>query len=161
MNTQLLVKRPTDTTYSNVDLFDDIVYSLTYSVADIRNPESRNGSYSKTVTIPGTSGNNILFEFIFNVNSALQTFNPNLKCDCILLQDGIEIFKGNLRLANINITDKTFIKYDIELYGQVKGLFDAIANKKLIDLDLSTLNHIRSGTNIINSWTAGQTNGYV
>ena len=63
MNTQLLVKRPADTAYTDVDLLDDVPYSITYSVADIRQPDKRSGSFSKTIEIPGSATNNKLFEF--------------------------------------------------------------------------------------------------
>lgn len=161
MISQLLVKRPTDTTYTSIDLFDELPYSITYSVSDIRNPENRNGSYSKTINIPGSKNNNILFEFIFNVNSNLQTFDPNLKCDAIILQDGIEVFKGNLQLIQVHKTDMTNISYDVAVYGNTKSLFDAISNKFLTDINLTAYNHIRNKTNQINSWTATTGSGYV
>ena len=126
MNTQLLVKRPADTSYTDVDLLDDVPYSITYSVADIRQPDTRSGSFSKTIEIPGSTTNNKLFEFIFNVNIATATFNPNLKCDAVLLQNGVEIFRGSLRLAQIHVFEKTQITYDIELYGNTKNIFDGL-----------------------------------
>ena len=161
MNTQLLVKRPADTAYTDVDLLDDVPYSITYSVADIRQPDKRSGSFSKTIEIPGSATNNKLFEFIFNVNIATATFNPNLKCDAVLLQNGVEIFRGSLRLAQIHVFEKTQITYDIELYGNTKNIFDAMGNKYITDLDLSAYNHLRTAANIVASWTAPSSNGYV
>ena len=161
MISQLLIKRPTDTTYTQVDLFDELPYSITYSVADIRNPENRNGSYSKTINIAGSKNNNILFEFIFNVNSNLQTFDPNLKCDAIINHDGIEVFKGNLQLIQIHVFDKDSISYDVAVYGNTKSIFDSISNKYLTDTNLSAYNHIRNKTNIANSWSAAIGSGYV
>ena len=161
MNTQLLVKRPADTAYTDVDLLDDVPYSITYSVADIRQPDKRSGSFSKTIEIPGSATNNKLFEFIFNVNIATATFNPNLKCDAVLLQNGVEIFRGSLRLAQIHVFEKTQITYDIELYGNTKSIFDAMGNKYITDLDLSAYNHLRTAANIVASWTAPSSNGYV
>ena len=45
----------------DVDLIDEISMPLNFAIADIRNPEKRNTSFSKTLTIPGTSVNNDLF----------------------------------------------------------------------------------------------------
>ena len=103
MNSELFVKRPSDTTFTSLDLYDDVPYSVTYAVADIRNPENRNGSYSKTITIPGTATNNAVFEFIFNVNVALQTFDPNLKCDAFLRQEGVDILTGYLQIGRAHV----------------------------------------------------------
>jgi hypothetical protein len=160
MTTQLLIKQQGAASFTPVSLFDDVPFSITYSVADIRNPESRNGSYSKTLNIPGTKETNKLFEFIFNVNSALQTFNPNLKCEAIVVQDGTEILHGNMRLARIYYGNEV-ISYDIEIYGQTKSLFDNIGNKLLNTVNLSAFNHLGTQANQVTSWSAPVGSGYV
>ena len=49
-------------TSGTIDLNDDIPYSLNYSIADVREPDKRNASFSKTITIPGSKNNNKIFQ---------------------------------------------------------------------------------------------------
>ena len=41
-----------------LDISEGFSIPLNYSIADIRNPENRNTSYSKTITLPATKNNN-------------------------------------------------------------------------------------------------------
>src|SRR5207249_7103809 len=63
----------------------------------------RGGTRSKTLTLPGTKQNNILFNHIFEIDADC-TFNPNIKAACIIYQDSIEIFSGIFRLIQVNRT---------------------------------------------------------
>ena len=65
-------------TSGSIDLLDNIPYSLNYAIADIREPDKRNSSYSKTIKIPGSKANNIIFAHIFEINIQ-SNFNANLK----------------------------------------------------------------------------------
>ena len=53
---------------TRLDLIDNVSIPITYSISDIKNPQSREGTYSKTITLPGTKTNNKLFTHIFKVN---------------------------------------------------------------------------------------------
>ncbi len=46
--------------------------TLTFSIADIREPDKRNASFSKTLTLPGTKANNLFFENM-NVKSKIKS----------------------------------------------------------------------------------------
>ena len=61
-----------------IDLYENFPYSLNYNIADIREPEKRNTSYSKTIKIPGTKANNIVFDNIFEIDNE-GSFNPDRK----------------------------------------------------------------------------------
>lgn len=153
-----------------VDLFDDMPMSFTYSIADIREPDKRNTSYSKTITIPGSKNNNILFSGIFNVNLALNStgttnfsphFNPNLKASARVAINTAIVFSGIVQLLKINITDNYEITYDIALFGNLANIFKEIGDRELDDLDLSAYNHTYNQTNIVASWSATVGTGYV
>ena len=51
-----------------IDLKDDVSIPLNFNIADIREPEKRSTTWSKTVILPGTAFNNNLFSnlSIFN-----------------------------------------------------------------------------------------------
>ena len=54
---------------TSVDLLDDISIPMTYSVADVREPQKRTTNYSKTITLPGTKANSILFAHLYNTQT--------------------------------------------------------------------------------------------
>jgi hypothetical protein len=136
--------------YVEVDLYDDIPFTLTYNIADIRNPDKRNGSFSKTVRLPGTDTNNALFGSIFEIDID-GSFNPNIKALAYIEIDTIEQFRGVMQLLQINRT-RDFIEYEISVFGSIGSFFNSIGNKQLRDIDLSDYNHIVNQTNITDSW---------
>lgn len=147
-------------TSGSIDLMDNIPYSLNYAIADIRNPESRNSSYSKTIKIPGSKANNIIFAHIFEINIQ-SNFNPNLKTPCKLYVDELLQMQGFLQLLKINKTDDNQIEYEVALKGNVGNIFTDWADGLLTDLNLSVYNHIYNKTAQKASWSATNGIGYV
>jgi hypothetical protein len=135
--------------YVEVDLYDDIPFTLTYNIADIRNPDKRNGSFSKTVRLPGTDTNNALFGSIFEIDID-GSFNPNIKALAYIDIDTIEQFRGVMQLLQINRT-RDFIEYEISVFGRIGSFFNSLGNKLLNEVDLSQYNHKRTLANINNS----------
>lgn len=136
--------------YTEVDLYDDIPFTLTYNIADIRNPDKRNGSFSKTIRIPGSDLNNAILGNIFEIDID-GSYNPNIKALAYIDIDTIEQFRGVMQLLQINRT-RDFIEYEIAIFGSIGTLFNGIGNKQLRDIDLSAYNHEVTLTNISNSW---------
>ena len=136
--------------YTEVDLYDDIPFTLTYNIADIRNPDKRNGSFSKTIRIPGSDLNNDILGNIFEIDID-GSYNPNIKALAYIDIDTIEQFRGVMQLLQINRT-RDFIEYEIAIFGSIGTLFNGIGNKQLRDIDLSAYNHQVTLTNISNSW---------
>ena len=136
--------------YVEVDLYADIPFTLTFNIADIRNPDKRNGSFSKTVRLPGTDTNNALFGSIFEIDID-GSFNPNIKALAYIEIDTIEQFRGVMQLLQINRT-RDFIEYEISVFGSIGSFFNSIGNKQLRDIDLSDYNHKVTFTNIEESW---------
>ena len=147
----------------SLDLTEDIPISLNFNIADVRTPEKRLGSFSKTINIYGTKTNNDFFEHIYNVNIVTNTFNRNLFTPCYILQEGSVIFEGNLRLLRItkilqnNIEE---ITYEVAIYGDSKTLFAEIGDDKLEDLDLSAYDHTYNRATQYATWAAAQGVGY-
>ena len=63
-----------------IDLLQDISTEFTYAIDDVSEFGSRNTSFSKTISIPGTATNNLVFGYIFELNNANFTDNtlPNV-----------------------------------------------------------------------------------
>ena len=143
-----------------VDLFEDIPVPLNLTVVDIREPQKRTGSWSKTVTIPGSKTNNKLFTNFFDVNLEVQTtgttnfvpdFNPNLKADAVYFIDKVEQFAGIAQLTDVRILDDK-IEYDLVLKGRIADIFTNLGDSELTDLDLSEFDHTYSKLNQKASW---------
>ena len=133
---------------------------LTKEAYDVNNPQKRLTDFSKTITIPENRIVNQIFEHAFDVNIDLQTFNPNLKTSYQIIQDGITAIDGYCQLKAISNVDG-LINYEIQATGKIGNLFEKIRDKYLQDLDLSSLDHTWTETNVVNSWTATIGQGYV
>ena len=142
-----------------VDLSGDFDLLVTRSIAEIREPQTRQGDWSKTITIPGTKKNNELFGHIFEVSQTITgsgqfgtDFNPNLKAECVVLLDGLEQLKGFLRVIQINVTDSDYIEYECAIFGTTSNFYSEIENKQLNELDFSAYNHTLNIANVMASW---------
>ena len=142
-----------------MDLSDDFDLLITRSIADIKNPEQRTSDWSKTVVLPGTKANNVLFGNIFEVDHTVlgngqfsPNFNPNKKADVLVLVDGFEQLRGFIRLIQINVLDNDLIEYECSLHGQTADLFTTLGNAKLSELNFDEYNHVLNTTNVTNSW---------
>lgn len=163
---ELFIKRVNDTTYSKLDLYENISLPITYSIADIRYPEQRQGTFTKTISLPGTKQNNHLFNHIFRVNKVTylsNDFNPSLKASCLILEDSVEIFKGSLKLNDISYLEDGEIIYNCVAFGETTDLFFSLGNKEIVDLFTltDTLNHVWNRSNIVTSWSATKGQGYI
>lgn len=146
----------------SIDLYDNISIPITFSILDIREPEKRKTSWSKTITIPGTKNNNRIFNHIYEIGadnwvtiggiSIYEGFNPNIRKEIIILNDGIQVMKGNLQMKKITRDRQGNIEYEIALNGDLTSLFYDVGTTKLSDLDFSEWDHNWSKENIQNSW---------
>lgn len=131
-----------------LDLLEDISTDFTYSIQDIREPDRRTTDFSKTIEIPGTPKNDALFAHIFDLNvendwnpaatNIGYNFNPNKVAKALVLVDGIQVFKGVIRILKI-IVDKGLVKYETNVLGRLSDILFAMGDKKLIDINFSDL----------------------
>jgi hypothetical protein len=155
---------------TRVELNAEVQASITYQIADIRMPDKRQGSFSKTVSLPGSPTINNLFTNIFNLNLSVQTsgvinfapdFNPNLKASFVLLVEGVEQFRGYMKLQNIvrqqNLMQE--VMYEVNLFGDVASIFGVIGDAKLTDLDMSAYDHTYNKATQIATWNTANING--
>jgi len=159
-----------------IDLLQDISTEFTYAIDDVSEFGSRNTSYSKTISIPGTANNNLIFGYIFELNNANFTVNdlPNVgynynvskQANCKIFIDKVQIFKGTLRILEI-VIDKETIEYQCSVFGELGGFITTLGNKRLTgninvedDLDFSAYDHTYSVANISNSWNNAGGSGY-
>ena len=147
----------------------NIPVSINFNLADVRNPEQRKASFSKTINLLGTNEVNKLFENLFEVNVVTQYFNKNLKTPVKYLVDGLENFAGDLQLIKVNINPDNSIVYECSIIGAGGSLFVDIGEKYITgntnssdDLDFSAYDHDYTRDNQITSRTnVGTGEGYV
>jgi hypothetical protein len=135
------------------DLYEDEDIPLSLSVDDFKNVTEKVQSYSKAFNLPGTKRNNKIFDNLFSITRSNDgvIFNPYVKTQCKLKQDGFILFEGYLRM--IDIQDKQGeISYNVNLYSEVIALADVLAELKFADLDFSELEHDYNKTQIKYSW---------
>jgi len=154
---------------SKIDLLQDISTEFTYAIDDVSDFGSRNTSYSKTISIPGTANNNLVFGYIFELNNANFTdntlpnvgynFNVTKQANCKIFIDKVQIFKGTLRILEI-VIDKETIEYQCSVVGELGGFINQLGNARLEDLDFSAYDHTYSVANISNSWNNAGGSGY-
>jgi hypothetical protein len=147
-----------------LDQTEDISTPLNFAIADISQPEKRNSSFSKTIVIPGSKNNNLIFTHIYDITKeSISTdstinftpdYNPNLKASCKILRDGLEIFQGYAQLLQINILNSE-ITYEVAVFGSVSNIFSTIEGMLLTDLDFSEYNHDLTRANQLSSWSTG------
>lgn len=163
MTTELIVyNNPQDrsTDFYKLDLYGDIAIPVTFSIADIREPDKRKADFSKTITIPGTKHNNEVFNHLYEIGVD-STYDPRLKKEITLVQDGFEILKGIMEVTSIKRDDYYVVEYNVTLSGKLSNIFyninDAVSPTTggvplLQDLDLSAYDHEYNVWNVKNSW---------
>lgn len=134
--------------FQSYPIATNIPISINYNLADVREPDKRKASFSKTITLNGTNTLNKLFENIFSVNVATQYFNKNLKTPVKYFVDNIENFSGDLQLIKVNIKPDKSIEYECSILGEGGSLFVDIGDKYITgntdvldDLDFSAYDH--------------------
>ena len=139
--------------YTSLDLYEDIDININYLISDIRDIANKNASFSKDITIPGTSKNTKFFNQVFNINSDT-TFSTNKSCSVRILIDSIEVLNGNLQLKNvIELIDKN-LEYIVVATDVVKDIFFDMGEKYLDELDNSDLDHIANWVNVKKSFVS-------
>ena len=136
-----------------LDLYKDENIPLTLSIDDFKNSAEKVQSYSKAFKVPATKRNNKIFDNVFEITRADDgvIFNPYVRTQALLKQDGFTLFEGYLRL--IDITEKKGeTSYNINLYSEAVALADVLADLEFSDLDFTELDHDYEKIQIKASW---------
>jgi hypothetical protein len=137
----------------NYAIVNNIPISTNFVQADLREPDKRNASFTKTITLYGNSKLNKLFENIFEVNIDLQTFDPNKKIEAKYFVDETQVLVGALQLLKVSKSSDNNIVYECSIIGNEGNLFVDIGDKYLEELDFSEYDHTYSRSNQIDSWS--------
>jgi len=116
--------------------------SFNRSIADIKQPEKRRSSYTKTTTVPHSKEAAKVLGFIFDINTDTNIFDATKKADIVYIVAGASIY-GYAQLKNIVIVNKYDIEYQIVIFGNFANLFKEIEGSLLEDITgLAKYDHI-------------------
>lgn len=162
-----VTKKLTSITYQwvQIELMEETTIPLTFNIADIADFTKRNSSFSKTITIPGTIANNILFKHLYNIDT-VGAFVMERTYPCYLLQDTQLVFEGNFELSECKIVGEV-INYEAIIFSDATELIASLGDKLLrgnedsdYDLDFSEYDHVLNWTNVRDSYSATAGSGY-
>jgi hypothetical protein len=144
-----------------VDVDQSFSTLLTMSIDDIKDFGAKNTTFSKTIIIPGTKNNNVIFGNIFNINAANDynpavdnvgiNFNAAISAQAVIFADNLQVFKGIFRILEIVVIDG-FIEFETAVFGELGGFVSALGNKKLEELNMGISNQTYNETTISSSW---------
>ena len=89
-----------ETTYE-LDLQENPNISLNYKFSDVKNPETRQSSYSQTFKLPFSDNNNEFFQNWYNVNLETLVFSTRQKFNATIFVGTIPQFEGILQLKSV------------------------------------------------------------
>ena len=155
-----------DTTYQ-LDLQEAPNVALNFQFSDVKEPETRKGSYSQTFKLPFTQNNNQFFENWYNVNLDTLVFSTKTKFDAVLYVGTVPQFEGALQLKAVYQKAQ---QYEVVMISNSASLFNIIGNRRLRDVFKNDdgsyseeLNHVYTYTNATNntlykSWDGNSSN---
>ena len=132
-----------------LDLYEDAIVNLNIQINDISDLSTRNSTYSNSFSIPKTSNNQEIFEFVGVYGNTSRL--PYQKINCKYTQNGIPLItNGYLQITNVGPKD-----YKVVMYDGIIDLSEALKDKKLSDLALlEGYNHTLSEAVYTASFTA-------
>jgi hypothetical protein len=137
---------------------DGVDVPLSYSVADVKEPQKRKSSFSKTIKLKGTQNNMRALQSVYSLSSGNIaeplsgfTFNPAIRVEAILYDGSNTLFDGLftvLKATRLN-NDYTF---DCVLFSDFTNIFELASQKTIADLDWSKYDHKLGLQAILDSW---------
>lgn len=140
-----------------LDLSSSIPIPLNYSIADIKDPQKRKRSFSKSIVLEGTQNNLNYFISAYELSLSVGksdniNFRPNEKQSCKYYKDDLLIFSGKFKLNEVKIINNEYT-FDCTLYSDTVDYFAKLKDKKLSELNWDEYQHPLTRPNVINSWS--------
>jgi hypothetical protein len=145
---------------SQVELdVEDENLPLTFSVADMKQPDKRKSSSSKTGKLPFTANNLNILRNVYNLSGAnldtqiLQfTFDPRVRVECrYVTEDGITLFDGLFQVLK-TIKEPSGGYFEYLMFSNIQNVIAELGDILVSDLDWSEYNHTLDKDIIRDSW---------
>ena len=145
-----------------LDTYADESIKISNNITDLFDIGAVPGTFTRTITLPGTKKNNAFFEQYYDISVySPDTFNSNAKVEAYLDFGAVYLVNGYLQLMKINVIENKFVdSYEVNVFGAISN-FSVEANRLfLTDLDnLAVFNHSSSYDAITGSWAGELFNG--
>lgn len=121
-----------------IDFYGDEDIKVSISYAEIEDITRKNSVFTLSFKLPGSKNNNDIFNHYYDFNALTLDYEARRKFESELIQDGMILYEGFLRLESVSrIVDE--IIYSVTFYNQVGDVVSNIGDKYLGDLDLDDL----------------------
>ena len=137
---------------------DGVVAPFTYSVADMKQPDKRKTSSSKTIKLFGTQRNLAILRNVYvlpvaQADAPLQfTFDPRTRIEAIYTINGITVFDGLFQVLKA-VRRNEMYEFECVLISNIANVIQQWGDLKISDLGWTEYNHDLTKTNIENSWS--------
>lgn len=147
-----------------LDTFANEDIKISNNITDLFDIGSVPGTFTRTITLPGTKTNNAFFEHYYDISVyEPDLFNTNQRVFCYLDFGSVFLVNGYLNLVKVNVLENKFVdSYEVNIFGAISN-FSVDATRFFLN-DLSSLasyNHTSSAANITSSWNLNLFNGDV
>lgn len=139
-----------------LDTFKDEEIKVSTNILDLFDIGEIPGTFTQTITLPGTKKNNEFFEHYYDISVyEPDLFNTNQIVSAYLDFDSYYLANGYIQLQKVNVIENKFIdSYEVNLFGIISNFSVDTRSSFLTDLtSLNTYNHTSSVANITSSWT--------
>jgi hypothetical protein len=138
-----------------LDTFADEDILVSNNILDLFDLGEIPGTYTQTLTLPGTKVNNSFFEHYYDISVwEPDIFNTNQVVEAYLDFDSFYLVNGYLQLNKVNVIANKFVdSYEVTLFGIISNFSIDTRTSFLTDLtSLNVYNHTSSYYNISESW---------
>lgn len=145
-----------------LDTFQDESIKISNNITDLFDIGAVPGTFTRTITLPGTKKNNAFFEQYYDISVySPDTFNSNAKVEAYLDFGAVYLVNGYMQLMKINVLENKFVdSYEVNVFGAISSFSVETNRLYLTDLDnLSVYNHTSSYDAITGSWQRNLFNG--
>ena len=138
----------------DLDTLTDISFRVDLSAVENTSIGNVFGVASQQFDLPSSQTNDKFFNAAYNINASnTRGFKNSIECQ--VLQNGTEIYKGNLILDEVVTDGKSNTTYKITVVNEVIDFQTLIQDQYIRDLDFSDYNHDYTMANITGSWDTG------
>jgi hypothetical protein len=144
---------------ARADLDGAIPFPINYSIADIKNPEKRKRSASKSVKLPGTQNNLNIFSATNSLSVVVEdeqtsssvSFDPTARVDGKYFRDGLLVFDGLVKLESV-ILENGYWQFEIILFSNILNIIKKLSEVNTDELGWSEYRHKINQYNVELSW---------
>lgn len=142
----------------DLELYENAPINLNYRFTDVSEVNKSKGSFSQTFRVPATKKNLNFFGAVINPDvresSGLLNANWNIKrkVRAELSYQTIPVMSGSVQLKRVVRQKKQFFDLELVFFGESVDIAQSIGQKKLSDLNLTSVDHDITLNAIIQGW---------